>query len=87
MHNDGRIEARSDPRSDGIFQRSVCAVFGVSERTGSLWARQGKLRRFEHGIPGCGRRKYSRTLVERELQRRWENAVQAQEASLAEVNA
>lgn len=77
MGVDEAHEPIPDPRSDGICQKSVCGVLGISERTGSLLAKVGKLRRFEHGIPGCGRRKYSRRLVERELRRRWERAVSA----------
>ena len=52
----------------------------MSERTASLQAKAGQLRRYEHGIPTCGRRKYSRRLVELELERRWQIALEAQDA-------
>lgn len=76
-------EAMPDPRRDRICQRTLCGILGFSERTGSLQARAGELRRFEHGIPGCGRRKYSRALVERELQMRWDRAVRTQDELIA----
>ncbi len=86
MGVDEAHEPIPDPRSDGICQKSLSEMFGYSERTASLLAKAGKLRRFEHGIPGCGRRKYSRRLVERELQRRWERAISAQDKLMAEVD-
>lgn len=52
-------EAMPDPSKYRICQRTLCGILGFSERTGSLQAKAGKLSRFEHGIPGCGRRKYS----------------------------
>ncbi|WP_165252731.1 hypothetical protein [Paludisphaera soli] len=71
-------EPRSTPdlRTDAICQRQIAALFGVFERTASLQAKAGRLRRFEHGVPNCGRRKYSRRLVELEVERRWRQAVQ-----------
>ncbi len=69
-----------EPGRDWITQRSLAAALGVSQRTASLWSGAGKLRRYEHGMPDCGRRKYSRALVERELRRRWEIALDAQDA-------
>ncbi|WZO96112.1 hypothetical protein EP7_003094 [Isosphaeraceae bacterium EP7] len=72
-----------DPRTDAICQREVAALFGVSERTASLQARAGRLRSYENGIPNCGRRKYSRLLVELELEGRWNRAVQVQRECLA----
>lgn len=83
MGADVTPEAMPDPRKDRICQRSLCGLFGFSERTGSLLAKSGKLRRFEHGIPGSGRRKYSRALVERELQMRWSRAVKTQDELMA----
>lgn len=73
------------PTSDWIPQSELARMLGVSARTASLWAKADRLRRFEHGVPGCGgRRRYSRRLVERELERRWDAAVEAQDAILAE---
>ncbi len=58
-------------------------MVGISERTASVRAAAGQLKRFEHGFPGCGNRKYSRTLVEREMQHRWAKAIKRQDNSLA----
>src|SRR3954447_24396744 len=71
-----------DPASDWISQRGLAALLGVSERTASLWARAGRLRCYEHGVENCARRPYSRQLVERERQRRWEAAVRSQDERL-----
>jgi hypothetical protein len=87
MEADRPRESVPDPRVDRICQRTLCELLGFSERTGSLLAKAGKLRRFEHGITGFGRRKYSRRLVARELRRRWERAVRVQDELMAEVDA
>jgi hypothetical protein len=68
-----------DPKSDWCCQKLLAKALGISPQRASLKARAGELRRFEHGFPCSGRRKYSRALVERELRRRWERAVQAQD--------
>jgi hypothetical protein len=68
------------PRDDWICQRQLADLFAVSERTASLWAKAGRLRRFQHGFPDCGRRKFSRSLVLREIRERWERAVLEQDA-------
>lgn len=78
--------APPDPGADWIYQSTVASALGISQRTASLWAREGRLRKFEHGVPACGRRKYSRRLVERELQMRWDRAVRTQDELLAGVN-
>ena len=70
------------PRGDWICQRELAALFGVSERTATLWAAAGRLRRFQHGFPDCGRKKLSRTLAEREIQQQWERAISEQDAIL-----
>jgi predicted site-specific integrase-resolvase len=67
------------PGDDWISQRELAGMFGVTEQTASSWAKLGKLRLFEHGVGIGGRRRYSRTLVERELGRRWEQAVSLQD--------
>ncbi len=74
-----------DPGQDWITQRSLAAALGISQRTASLWAKAGRLHRYEHGMPDGGRRKYSRRLVELELERRWSRAVQLQDERLAEI--
>jgi len=57
-------------------------MLGVSSRTASLWASAGKLRHYEHGFPNCGRRKYSKALVELEMQTQWDRAVDRQRSLL-----
>ncbi len=84
MEPEGEDRTTPDPRTDAICQREVAALFGVSERPASLQAKAGQLRRYEHGIPNCGRRKYSRRLAELELECRWRRAVQLQGERLAE---
>ena len=71
------------PNGDWICQRDLAVLLGVSERTASIWAKAGRLRRFEHRFEDCGRRKYSRTLIDTE-RRRWEEAVRRQEELLDE---
>jgi hypothetical protein len=73
------------PSEDWIPQCEVASMLAISPQTASSLAKMGRLQRFEHGVPGCGRRrKYSRRLVERELERRWDAAVEAQDAILAQ---
>ena len=67
------------PENDWICQRQVAELISISERTASVRATAGHLRRFEHGFPACGRRKYSRALVLRELEQRWQQAIRQQE--------
>ncbi len=66
-------------RGDWICQRELADELCVSERTASIWASAGKLRQFEHGCRPCGRRKYSRKLVERKLAIGWAAAVERQQ--------
>jgi hypothetical protein len=68
-----------EPRMDWITQRRLVAMLGISEKTGSLYAQEGKFRRYEHSVPGCGRRKYSKLLVERQIRLRLEQAVRLQD--------
>ena len=71
--------APPDPKSDWCCQRLVATALGISPQAASAKARAGELRHFEHGVPGCGRRKYSRALIQRELQRRWALAIKVQD--------
>lgn len=71
------------PGTDWIYQRTLALTLGISQKTASVWAADGRLRKFEHGVPACGRRKYSKRLVQRELQRRWERATRAQDDLIA----
>lgn len=66
--------------ADWICQRELAAVFGISARTASIRAQAGLFRQFEHGVPGCGVRKYSRQLVERLIKRRLEEAIERQDS-------
>ena len=63
-----------DPASDWIDQSELADLLSVSQKTASCWAKEGRLLDYEHGFPHCGRRKYSRTLIMRDLQRCWSNA-------------
>lgn len=82
MTDSGTTGRVPDPVSDWISQRGLAALLRISERTASLWARAGKLRCYEHGVENNARRPYSRELVERERQRRWDTAVRSQDERL-----
>lgn len=75
MSDDSPRDAAPDPASDWIDQRELARTLGISEKTASAWAALGRLHVFEHGSRLGGRRKYSRTLVRRELERHWVDAV------------
>ena len=47
------------PGRDWICRRELAKLLDVSERTAFLWASAGRLQRFQHGFPCCGRKKYS----------------------------
>ncbi len=47
------------PSVDWLNQRELAELFGFSERTASIWAREGRFKAYEHGCPVAGRRKYS----------------------------
>ena len=72
-------QAPPDPKTDWCCQKLVAKALGISPQRASAKARAGELRHFEHGVPGCGRRKYSQALVQRELRRRWELAIKVQD--------
>jgi len=78
---------QSHPTEDWVEQKTLAGMLGVSEKTASAWAKAGRLLVFEHGFSCCGRRKYSRTLVERELARRWGQAIHRQDAASGPTNA
>jgi predicted site-specific integrase-resolvase len=71
-----------DLTHDWITQSALAELLGISERTASLWAAAGRLREFEHGCRQCGRRKYSRQLVERAIDHQWQEAVARQDELL-----
>ena len=70
-----------DPSVDWIEQRELAEMVGVSPKTACCWAKEGRLAVFEHGFPHCGRRKYSRTLVRRSIQHRWQQAIRRQDST------
>ena len=69
---------------DWITQRELAGILRVSEKTASVWAKAGRLRVFEHGFEMCGRRRYSRTLVETAIHQCW-SAACAQVSAAAKV--
>jgi hypothetical protein len=72
-----------DPASDWIDQKTLMGILGVSEHTGTQWAKAGRLRSYEHGfIEVCGKRRYSRWLVMREQRRRLGQAIRRQDEQL-----
>jgi hypothetical protein len=79
--NATKPETPPAPHKDWICQRQLANLLDISERTASVWASAGRLRRFEHGVEQCGRKKYSRRLVEREIHRRRQEAIQLQDAT------
>ena len=62
------IDHIPEPRGDWINQRELADLIGVSQRTASIWAKQGRLKRYEHGSAAGGQRKYSRRLLLLEIQ-------------------
>jgi len=69
--------------ADWIMQRELSEILGISQQTASEWAKVGRLRRFEHGIETAGRRRYSRLLVQREIENRLDAAKRHQDELLA----
>lgn len=59
---------RPDPCADWIDQGELAALLGISAKTASLRACRGELKQYEHCVPGCGRRKYSRALYDHVLE-------------------
>jgi hypothetical protein len=59
------------PPTDWIDQQHLARLLGISAKTASVRSKQGDLRIYEHGVRGCGRRKYSIAIIERELGQRW----------------
>ncbi len=78
-------ESPPNPQDDWISQQRLARMLSVSQRTASTWAKQGKLRQYEHGVPTCGHRKYSRSLVDRQLQKKWAQAILRQDAAVGEI--
>lgn len=68
-----------DPGTDWINKSELARIFGVSPKTIGQRARRGELEQFEHRIPGCGHRRYSRILVQRTIENRWRAAIQREE--------
>ncbi len=51
------------PEEDWINQRELAQLLRITPETASRWASEKKLKIFEHGMIGAGKRKYSRRLV------------------------
>ena len=81
-HEVQREDGRPPPVLDWICQRELADMFDISPRTAASRAAAGKLHAYEHGVPNCGRRKYSRLLVERVIRHRWEEAIRRQDKLL-----
>ena len=56
--------SRYDPERDWINQRQLADLLGVAPETASRWSGDHKLKIFEHGMIGAGKRQYSRQLVQ-----------------------
>ena len=70
-----KSEDPPSPADDWITQVELAQLLGISANTASQWAKQGRLREFEHGMVGAGRRRYSRALFQRLLSHGWKSAV------------
>lgn len=68
-----------DPATDWITVSEVARILGVSAKTARQRAHAGELDHFQHGVGGCGQRKFSRMLVERIIESRWQEAVRRQD--------
>lgn len=73
------LTSQDEPATDWLNQKELARLLGISTKTASVHARQGKLRVYEHGVPACGRRKYSRALVERVKALGWQSAIRRQD--------
>jgi len=67
---------------DWLTQAQLAELLAISQQTASERAQEGRLVRFEHGIDGAGRRRYSRHLVQREFQNCLDAAMQRQDEVL-----
>jgi hypothetical protein len=76
------VEQIPEPATDWISQRELAALLKMTEQTACHWAKQGRLRRYEHGLAAAGRKKYSRQLVERERRQCWQEAIARQDELL-----
>ena len=73
-----------DPQEDWINQRELAGLLGIAPETASRWARKGRLKIFEHGMVGAGKRKYSRQLVREYQQMKFRQARQRMQQALEE---
>lgn len=64
-NNRAAMPNRELSECDWLTQQELARMLRISERTASVWARQGRLRLFEHGVANAGRRRYSRSLFHR----------------------
>jgi hypothetical protein len=69
------------PADDWICRAELARMLGFSDRTAQTLERRGEFKAFEHGNLRRLRRKYSRSLIQRELARRWDEALRRQSGS------
>lgn len=69
------------PVDDSIDQQTLAGLLGVAPKTASIWAGQGRLKKYEHGNANCGRRKYSRRLVAEDMRLHLDRAINELHAS------
>ena len=81
-HQDGteKTDEAPAPGADWITQRELAEQLGISQKTASQLASKGALCVYEHGVAACGGRRYSRALIQRDVQNRWEEAIAKQDA-------
>jgi hypothetical protein len=72
---------------DWITQKELAEFFGFSQQTASIMADQGELEAYEHKVPMAGRRKYSRALIARALERCYRKAYERQDQLREEAGA
>jgi hypothetical protein len=69
------------PKDDWMCRAELARMLGFSDRTAQTLERRGEFKAFEHGNLGRLCRKYSRCLLQRELTRRWDEALRRQSGS------
>ena len=57
------------PADDWMSLGQLAELLGIGLSTASRWHRRGDFVRYEHGFRPCGRRRFSRSLIEAELRR------------------
>lgn len=85
-HQDGieKTDEAPAPEVDWITQRELAEQLGFSQKTASQLASKGALCVYEHGVVACGGRRYSRALIQRDVQNRWEEAIAKQDEPMSD---